>query len=196
MPWEKSFDEAQVVDQAMQVFWEKGYAATSISDITAATGVKRGSLYNAFDGKRELFLQALLKYGNGPRREQIQKLEQEASARKAIGGFLDFVVRAALSDPCKRGCLLINTSLDLGQYDAEIQKVVTDSFKELTRFFEEQIRRGHQQGEIPETVPARATAKTLVSVVVGIQVLGRGAMSKSALQQMAEQAKRLVAPEC
>ncbi|WP_237227874.1 TetR/AcrR family transcriptional regulator [Rubinisphaera sp. JC750] len=196
MPWEKSFDEAEVVDQAMQVFWEKGYAATSISDITTATGIKRGSLYNAFAGKRDLFLQALLKYGNGQRREQIARLEQCDSACEAIFGFLDFIVQTAVNDPNRRGCLLINTSLDYAQYDEEIQRVVTDAFLELTRFFEKQIRRGQRQGEISETIAPRATANSLVSVVVGIQVLGRGAMGKTALQQMAEQAKRLVTPEC
>ena len=192
MPWEKTFDESDVIEQAMEVFWEKGYAATSISDITEATGIKRGSLYNAFEGKRELFLRSLLTYGAEQRTRQLRQLETVDDPRQAIAMFFDFVVKDSLDDPDKKGCLLVNTALDYSQHDEEVQKAVSDGFKEVVIFFEKQIKRGHERGEIPHSVEPRSTAKALVASLVGIRVLGRGTLGKTALRQIAEQAKRLI----
>ncbi|QDU36943.1 HTH-type transcriptional repressor ComR [Maioricimonas rarisocia] len=192
MPWEKSFDESDVVDCAMRVFWEKGYASTSISDITDATGIKRGSLYNAFEGKHDLFLKSLLKYDDEQRRQRLRKLESIDDPREAIATFFDHIVKDSLKDPARRGCLVINTSLDYPQHDEEVRKIVDDAFRELTDFFERAIRRGHERGEIPQTVEPRPTAKALVALLVGLRVLGRGAFGKTALQQIAAQAQRLI----
>ncbi len=192
MPWEKSFEESDVVEQAMQVFWEKGYAATSISDITEATGIKRGSLYNAFDGKDDLFLRSLLKYDTEKRKELLRRMEDIEDPREAIAAFFDYIVSDCLNDPNKKGCLLVNTALDYLHLDDEVQKVVADAFKELTSFFEQQIKRGQQHGDIPDTASPKATAKALIAILVGIRVLGRGMLGKTALQQIAEQAQRLI----
>jgi TetR/AcrR family transcriptional repressor of nem operon len=88
--------------------------------------------------------------------------------------------------------LLVNTSLDYSQHDDEVQKVVSDAFKEIAVFFEKLIKRGHERGDIPDTVKPRPTAKALVAFLVGIRVMGRGTFGKAALQQIAEQAKRLI----
>ena len=93
MPWEKSFDEAEVLDKAMHVFWEKGYASTSITDLTTATGIQRGSLYNAFSGKQELFVRSLLKYDTEQRRTLIQKLERMDDPLKAFKFLFDAIVK-------------------------------------------------------------------------------------------------------
>ncbi len=192
MPWEKSFDESDVIEQAMQVFWEKGYAATSISDITEATGIKRGSLYNAFDGKDDLFMRGLLKYDIEQRRKLLCELDTIDDPREAISKFFDRVVQHSLIDEEKKGCLLVNTSLEYPQHNAEVQKVVSDAFKEIAAFFEKQIKRGQERGDIPEAVEPRPTAKALIALLVGIRVMGRGTLGKAALQQIAEQSKRLL----
>ncbi len=193
MPWEKTFDESDVIEKTMAVFWEKGYAATSISDITAATGIKRGSLYNAFAGKEDLFLQSLLKYDNERRRKMLRQLESLDDPREALFRFFDRIVDSSVDDPHRRGCMLVNTSLDYAQHNEAARKVVTDAFKELTDFFERLIERGQTRGDIPHSVEPAATANALLSFLVGIRVLGRGVVDRAALQQMAEAAKGLVA---
>tara|TARA_R110002049_G_scaffold182485_2_gene350286 strand:- start:5305 stop:5883 length:579 start_codon:yes stop_codon:yes gene_type:complete len=192
MPWEKSFDESDVIDKVMDVFWEKGYAATSISDITDATGIKRGSLYNAFDGKHDLFLKALQKYGSGERSKQLRLLETIENPRKAIAMLFDLIVKDTLNDPAKKGCLLVNTALDYSLHDESVQRVVTEGFKEVVVFIEKQIVRGQDQGDICESVKPRATARALVASLVGIRVLGRGTFDKAALRQIGDQAQRLI----
>lgn len=192
MPWEKTFEESDVIEQTMALFWEKGYAATSISDITAATGIKRGSLYNAFNGKEDLFLQALLKYDNERRRKVLRQLESLDDPREAIYRFFDRIVETSLADPHRRGCMLVNTSLDYGQHTEAAQKVVTDAFKELTDFFERLIERGQTRGDIPQTVAPVTTANALLAYLVGIRVLGRGVVGEGPLREMAESAKGLI----
>lgn len=192
MPWEKTFEESDVIDQAMQVFWEKGYAATSISDILEATGIKRGSLYNAFEGKHDLFLQSILKYENQRWQNLLRQLETVEDPREAILIFVDRTVQDTLSDPEKKGCMLVNTALDYSLHDDEVQKIVSDAVKQRIVFFENFIKRGQEQGVIPDSVQPRPTAKALVALLVGIRVLGRGVFGKAALQQIAEEARRLI----
>ncbi|TWT84609.1 HTH-type transcriptional repressor ComR [Planctomycetes bacterium CA13] len=192
MPWEKSFEESDVIEQAMEVFWEKGYAATSISDITDATGIKRGSLYNAFDGKHDLFVRALLKYGGDRRTSKLRMLETVDDPREAITMFFDSLVKATLDDPDKKGCLLFNTALEYSSHDDDVKKLVSDGIKEVVTFLEGQINRGKELGNIPDSVDTRPTAKALVALVVGIRVLGRGAFGKTALRQVAQQAIDLI----
>ena len=192
MPWEKTFEEADVVEQAMQVFWEKGYAATSISDITDATGIKRGSLYNAFGGKHDLFVQALQKYGGERRTNNLRMLESVEDPREAITMFFDALVKATVDDPDRKGCLLFNTALEYSSHDDDVRQLVSDGVNEVVAFFEGQIRRGKELGSIPNSVDTRSAAKALVALAVGIRVLGRGAFGKTALRQVARQAVDLI----
>ena len=192
MPWEKSFTESDVIEQAMNVFWEKGYAATSISDITEAAGIKRGSLYNAFEGKHDLFVRALLKYGGDRRTNRLQMLETVDDPREAITMFFDSLVKATLDDPDRKGCLLFNTALEFSSHDDDVKKLVSEGIKEIGTFFEGRIDRGKELGVIPDTVDTRPTAKALVAMVVGIRVLGRGAFGKTALRQVARKAVDLI----
>lgn len=192
MPWEKSFDESDVVEQAMEVFWQKGYAATSISDITDATGIKRGSLYNAFDGKHDLFVRGLLKYGSDRRTSKLRMLETVDDPREAIRMFFDSLVKATLNDPDRKGCLLFNTALEYPSHDDDVKKLVNDGIKEVVTFFEGRINRGKESGIIPDSVETRPAARALIALVVGIRVLGRGAFGKTALQQVAQQAIDLI----
>ena len=192
MPWEKSFDESEFLETVMQIFWEKGYAATSISDITEATGIKRGSLYNAFDGKDDLFLQAILKYDNEKRQRLIQEIELIESPREAVSAFFDKLVKSSLADKDKKGCLLVNTSLEYEKHDDAVKKVIDDGFRKLATFFEKTVKAGQVAHEIPRSVDAKAAAKALVACLVGIRVLGRGTYGKTALQQIANQAMQLI----
>lgn len=192
MPWEKSFQESDVIDQAMKVFWEKGYAATSISDITSATGIKRGSLYNAFDGKHDLFVRALLKYGGDQRTSKLRMLETVEDPREAINMFFDSLVKATLADPDKKGCLLFNTALEYSSHDQDVKELVSEGIQEVVTFFEGRIDRGKELGDISNSLDTPSTAKALVAMVVGIRVLGRGAFGKTALRQVAQQAMALI----
>lgn len=193
MPWEKSFNESDVIESVMDVFWNKGYEATSISDLTEATGLKRGSLYNAFgDGKQELFFLSLQKYDQEQRAVFLKQLEAIESPIIAFNTLFDSLVQQAMADTEKKGCLLVNTALNITHHSDAVRTLVTQGMDEFASFFERLIKRGQNAGQIPETVQPRPTAKTLLTLVVGIRVMSRGVLSKTALKQVSQQAKSLI----
>lgn len=137
-------------------------------------------------------MRALLKNGGDRRTEQLRLLETVDDPREAIAMFLDYTVKDTLDDPDKKGCLLVNTALEYSLHDEDVRQVISKGIKEAVTFFERQIKRGKERGDIPDSVEPRPTAKALVASVVGIRVLGRGAFGKTALQQIAQQAIRLI----
>ena len=192
MPWEKSFDEDAVVGKAMKVFWEKGYAATSINDLIEGTGVGRGSLYNAFGGKQALFVQALSKYYAENHRATLAELEALDDPLNAIRGLFNAVLQETIEDKEKKGCFLINTTLELRTHDAKTQAVIKKAHTETIAFFRRCIEVGQARKDMPSSVDAMATAKVLLSLVIAIRVLGRGAFNERDLREIADQAERLL----
>lgn len=192
MPWEKNFDIEETIERAMQVFWKKGYEGTSIADLTEATGVKRQSLYNAIGDKRRFFVRSLLQYDAKNRQATLASMEARGEPRQAIVDLFAGVAKEAIEDPKQRGCFLVNTALELGQHDAEVQTLVAAALEDFRAFFERMIEHGKVRGEIPETVEAAATASGLLGLFIGIRVLARGAGESITIQQMAAQANRLL----
>ena len=193
MPWEKSFDEEAAVEKAMQVFWEKGFEPASIADLIEGTGVNRGSLYNAFGGKKQLFLKALLKYERDNHRAALSQLEAMDNPKKAITQLFDAIVAETTNDEHHKGCFLINTASEIATHDEEVLSIVTNSLREIEAFFRRCVEVGQARGDIPKEIDPEATAKTLLALIVAIRVLGRGAFNESALQTIADQGKRLIA---
>jgi TetR/AcrR family transcriptional repressor of nem operon len=192
MPWEKSFDEEVIVDRAMQVFWEKGYESSSIADLTEATGINRGSLYNAFGGKLKLFVRALTKYDKNNRRAILTEMEALNNPREAFKRLFEAIIEETRSDKQKKGCFLINTALDLPSHGEEVKQIVTKGLGEFEAFFQRGIEVAQARGDIPSTVEPATTAKALMSLIVAIRVLGRGVFSEPSLRAIASEAERLI----
>ena len=191
MPWEKSFNEQDVIEKAMKVFWENGYEATSISNLIESTGINRGSLYNAFGGKRQLFTLSLLKYDAEIRRDFLAELEALDSPILAFETLFNALVQQAQNDTQPKGCFLINTSIEIASHDNEAKDIVTQGFVEFEAFFRRGIEVSQARGEMPSILDAPSTAKALFSLVVAIRVLGRGIYDEPSLQAIADQAKYL-----
>lgn len=192
MPWEKSFDEAAVVDGAMQVFWEKGYESTSMAELLAATGIKRGSLYNAFGGKHQLFLKALTKYDQENRRAVLAELEALDDPREAIEGLFGAIIEETLTDSKRKGCFLINTSLEISRHETDVAEMVRAGLRETEAFFRRCIEVGQARNEISKDIIPEASAKMLMATLVAIRVLGRGVFSVQELETVAAQAIQLL----
>lgn len=187
MPWEKTFDVEDAIENAMLLFWQKGYTDSSMAAILDATKLTKGSFYNAFGSKQKLFIQALKKYGQG-RRSLIQSLIEQDSPKEAIANFFTALVEETAQDQDKKGCFMINTLLQIESYDHEIQVVVKNGLANSETFFKQMIELGQMRGEISTTLSASELASFLVGAMVSIRVLGRGFYDKSALQNLADQA--------
>jgi len=191
MPWEKSFDEEVALEKAMNVFWKKGFEPASIADLLAETGLNRGSFYNAFGGKQQLFFKALVKYDRD-RQTLLAKLEALDNPKEAIVTFFDAIVANTVTDKDYKGCFMFNTALDIASHDEKVNEIVTNGIREIEAFFRRSIEVGQARGEIPRGLDPEATAKALLALIVAIRVLGRGVFEKTALQTIADQGKRLI----
>ncbi|MEQ8653602.1 MAG: TetR/AcrR family transcriptional regulator [Kiloniellales bacterium] len=192
MPWQKSFDVEQAVDQAMEVFWAKGYEATSMADLLEATGINKGSLYNAFGSKKKLFVRALLKYDREQRQAALGELADLEDPLTAIELLFESMVAKSLSDKDCKGCMLVNTALDLPNHDGDVARIVRAGMKDLDVFFRQQIALGQSQGSIPPDRDPASTAQALLALLVGLRVLARGASDEAGLRAIKQQALALL----
>ncbi len=128
----REFDPEIVLDAAMQAFWAKGYEATSLADLMDATGLHKGSLYQAFGDKHSLFIQALKRYLSDMRRMKNEMMAQAATPLDGIRAVTHGMIDIADDDcTCPRGCLAINTLVELAPHDAEVQEVMTDHIQRM-----------------------------------------------------------------
>ncbi|MGP1255371.1 MAG: TetR/AcrR family transcriptional regulator [Kiloniellales bacterium] len=192
MPWEKAFDVEEAIDRATEIFWAKGYEATSLSDLLKATGINKGSFYNAFGSKKQLFTLSLLKYEREQHRAALYRLSQLEDPVAAITNLFDALIAQSLGDEEKKGCLLVNTALDLPNLDEDTGDTVKSGMADIEAFFKQQIELGHQTGAIPKSVNPDVASIGLVALVVGLRVLARGVFSKDQLQAIKSQAIDLI----
>lgn len=192
MPWEKSFDIDEATDKATEVFWKKGYEATSMADLIDAMGINKGSLYNAFGSKKALFDRALARYDQKNRAAFLAELRQIADPKAAIAGLFDGLIEEAREDPRNLGCFVVNTAQDLPNQPPEVAKIVQTSLNEIEWFLRDMIDRGKAEGQIAQRVETGPTAQALLSMVVGLRLLSRGAAGIPALESIRDGAMNLL----
>ncbi|MGH1592326.1 TetR/AcrR family transcriptional regulator (plasmid) [Methylobacterium phyllosphaerae] len=173
MPWEKQFNRDDVLDKAMQLFWSRGYSATSMQDLVDVMGINRGSLYATFGDKHTLFLAALRMFDEQVRARLLSNLTAEFSPREAICQLFQLFQREAALPQGIRGCLLTNTALELAAHDAEVATIVAESQRQIEDFFQSRIEAGREVGEIPAGRPASELSKGLLASLLGLMVLIR-----------------------
>ncbi|TAL88947.1 MAG: TetR/AcrR family transcriptional regulator [Rhodanobacter sp.] len=192
MPWEKSFNEDEAVGKAMRVFWEKGYEPASMADLIAGIGISRGSLYNAFGGKEQLFVKALQKYDTDNRRAILAEMEAMDDPKRAIAALFDGIVAETVGDTRKKGCFLVNTAAELVTHGEEVNRIVRTGLRELEAFFQRSIEVAQARKQMPGSLDPATTAKGLVAMIVAIRLLGRGMFDEASLKAIAGQAQRLL----
>ncbi|WP_345816833.1 TetR/AcrR family transcriptional regulator (plasmid) [Paraburkholderia sp. PREW-6R] len=189
----REFDEQKVLDAATQCFWRFGYEATSVKDLTEKTGLTAASLYNAYEDKRGLFRASLDHYvsesiGNRLRRcEALPPLE-------AIHAFFDEILRRSLNDRQQKGCMLVNSALELAPHDAEFQKTIAGVLVRIEEFFLGCVTAGQANGTIAQSLPADVLARHLVGVLMGVRVLARVRPEKALLEGVVAPALAQLAP--
>jgi TetR/AcrR family transcriptional repressor of nem operon len=169
----RAFDEQEVLDRAMALFWRQGYEATSIEDLVVAAGINRASMYGTFGDKRRLFIAVLDHYLARVNGERLTILARPGSAIAAIEAFFEAIISASLGRERHLGCLITNTLTEMGSNDPEITAKLRASLARVEQAFVEVIRRGQKAGEIASERNARSIARYLVGVTQGLRVLAR-----------------------
>ena len=187
----REFDQEQVLDAVVQLFWEKGYEATSVSDIVETTGLNKSSLYNAFGSKDALFDQALNRYVNG-RTEMITGLLHQGSAGlDDLLSLLDMLWSEVSSGGDHRGCLAVNTSTELGLRDDKVV-AMGERYRSLMRGAVTQaLERAAHQGEIDaSSIPVYANL--VVGFMLGASVVVRSGASNEEIRDHVDAGRAMI----
>jgi TetR/AcrR family transcriptional repressor of nem operon len=166
----RAFDEEQALQEAMELFWEKGYEATSLSDLTVKMGIQRPSLYAAFGDKKELFEAALRKYNKSHSSYVRARLQSVASVKEAFRSLFEGIVAEGYEEGPNRGCFCINVMVELAPHDAKFEVLTREHQMYLAAIFQETVERGIRSGELRNDVNAKSLAQTLVISLIGLTV--------------------------
>jgi TetR/AcrR family transcriptional repressor of nem operon len=170
----RQFDPQDVLDLSMREFWAKGYRDTSVGDLVAATGVRPGSLYGAFEGgKRQLFIEALKLYSRLVVPQKLGALERSGASLAEVRAYFDGLVSDLMSPEGRMGCLMVNTTVELAAEDSEIASLTRAHMARLERSAERALRTARDRGEIPAAIDPAAKATQLMATGMGLMVVGK-----------------------
>ena len=167
----REFDEEAVLEAAMDAFWQKGYEATSLTDLCDCTGLHKGSLYQAFGDKHKLFMRSLTHYAEQAFQEVRAAVSDSDSPLESV--------RAAVHQICDdsgndKGCLLINSMVELAPHDPEV-KAALQTFGEMRlRAMTEMIASAQQAGEIRADLEPSKLARQLMMTLAGAAAVVKG----------------------
>ena len=165
----RQFDETQVIENLMQVFWDKGYEATSMQDLVAVSGLHKGSLYGAFGDKKAIYLAALRHYDRTRIQAGIDMLNGEGSPKQKIARLFDSVIESTKRGLFAGGCLLCNASLEMAATDREVKSEVKTTIRRLKLAIMEALK-----SRIASEDEAASLAAFVISAYFGSRVLAKG----------------------
>ncbi len=162
----KKMETCEAVEGAMAAFWRSGYNATSLSDLETATGLKKGSLYKAFEDKHDLFLQALEMYLEKARVVLKETLMGSGTAMECLERWADLAVQGC----SQGGCLAVKTSDELAEKDPEVRQKLLHLWNYVDRLVLSVVERGQSEGSIRNDVPSEFIVRMLIRVTMGSAV--------------------------
>jgi len=178
----KAFNEEEVLDKAVAVFWAKGYEATSMQDLVEAMGIQRGSLYATFGSKQKLFLQSLERYGKVVVKQFLDILESKPSAIESIELFFTQLVEHLLTAGPLRSCLVTNSAIERGLRDEATKQQVLHLLNALEMGFYKTLQRAQKNGELSAQLDLKKIAIFLTSNMQGLLVMGKVCSERSVLE--------------
>lgn len=171
MPRSKSFDEVEVLEKAMDLFWKKGYYATSMQDLVTQLGINRASLYDTYGGKRELFNRAFSHYIKANTAGIQRFLASQPSVREGLRALFETAIRQSCSDADQKGCFVVNTTVELIPNEADAQQILEDNKRQHESILYNYLKGGEEKGEIPKGKNLKAIATLLFTFYNGLKVV-------------------------
>jgi TetR/AcrR family transcriptional repressor of nem operon len=178
----KAFNEEEVIDKAVEIFWAKGYEATSMQDLIDAMGIQRGSLYGTFGSKQQLFLKSLKRYSVTVVKKLLEILESKPSAIESIELFFSQLVEHLLTAGELRSCLVTNSAIERGLRDEETRQLVLKLLNALEDGFYKTLLRAKENGELSTELDLKVVANYLTSNMQGLLVMGKVCSERSVLE--------------
>lgn len=180
----REFDIDEALDQAMRVFWSKGYEGTSLSDLVDTVGVKKGSLYKAYGDKRAFYLRVLERYDATEVEQTVQALQSAPDALSGIGKLLDGAIVPFEARGDRMGCLLCNASIDQAPFDKGVEERVLHSLARIGAAIEHVLARSaNWAGSSLEE--RQSMARQILATYVALRLFGKAGRPASMLRSLA-----------
>jgi len=177
----REFDREEALERATGVFWAKGYASTSTDDLLTAMGIGRQSLYNAFQDKRALYLEALERYQRTTTAGHLQRLNGAASPIAGVRVLLLGLI-SNNDDIRALGCMGVGAICEFGSTDPEIAALRAKVSPALRRRLTERLKEGQAAGEIDRSLDCATAASFIQLTMQGIQLAARGGIDATSLR--------------
>jgi AcrR family transcriptional regulator len=189
----RAYDADTAIAQAMGAFWQFGYSATSLDQLSDATDMNRPSLYAAFGDKRALYLQTLDRYAERSKETIAKALDPQLSLAEGLQRFYDYALASYLpsGDPA-RGCYLIGTAVTEALGDEEVRNRLAAALREFEQMVAARIQQAHDDGEIDAAADPQALAMIALAVLYSLAIRSRAGESRAVLRSVVATAIDLI----
>ena len=191
----KEFNPEEALEAAMELFWRRGYEATSMRSLLEGMGIGRGSFYDTYGDKRTLFLAALDRFEESRTTWALEVLETSPSPVAGIEEVFGRTVESLVGYEPRRGCLLANSAVELAPHDPEVAEHISGYVRRLEGAFEDALERARKMGEIPKGSKPTALARFLVTSLHGLRVMARAGAERETLEDAAGVTLEALKPE-
>jgi len=175
----KDFDENEVLTRAMNLFWSRGYGATSMEDLVNELGISRSSLYDTYTDKHTLFIKALGNYQHMSAEKIREIAAHPGSAKETVKKLIELSTVNFLAGKNRKGCFLVNAGVEVAPHDKEVNNMVCQNDQEMEEVFYQLILKVKKKGEIKNKRDARSLARFIFNTVKGLQVTSKSTSDKS-----------------
>lgn len=173
MPRIKQFNEEEALKKAMEVFWKKGFYATSMQELVDGMGINRASLYDTFGSKEELFDRAFRLYREANQAKIRDFLFGIQPVQHGILRLFEQAIDGALQDPDAKGCFVVNATTELVDRDCTMASILQDNRLDFEQLFRDYLREGVKRGEISPDKDLKSIASLIFTLYNGVMVLSK-----------------------
>ena len=189
----KEFDPDAALQAALELFWRRGYEATSMSDLVEHLGIGRASIYATFGSKHELYLRALDRYDRAGLPPIVRELSQPGPALPAVRAVVRRYATEAADEQLRRnGCMVTNAAAELAPHDPAAARHVERNWDQLETVLHSALIRAQAQGELPADRNPLTLARMLLVLLQGLRVVGKASADPARVRDAAEQALALL----
>ncbi|MDT8304680.1 MAG: TetR family transcriptional regulator [Anaerolineae bacterium] len=184
MARQKAFDEAALLERAMELFWEQGYEATSVRDLNERLHLSSSSLYNTFGGKHDLYLAALASYRRVEYAQVQAQLAEAPAAKDAVARLFNDLAASLLADESRRGSFTLNAAVELGNRDETVAYLLQQHFADVTELLAAFLTEAQARGELGSAHAPRDLASFLLHNLYSLAALVKVNASRAEMERI------------
>lgn len=186
MPRTKNFDQQEVLEKAINLFWEQGYNATSMQQLVDHLGINRASLYDTYGSKKQLFIKAFNIYHSRQLAHIETLLFEFSEVKVAIRQYFESITKQILNDQVAKGCFVVNTTTELLPADEDFKDLIAEYKQEFVTLLDKRLKKGISDQQLAKDIDSNSLALAIYSYQNGIKVIAKTHPTESDLQDMVD----------